>query len=223
MASARTVVRALHEAARQLAEAAHWRGSGLAVDAHKANYVFELLCYFTMSLEAGRHYSLTIEGTKRLRNGRQQARWPRSHGLKRSFSYIRLTSGSGTATGFQLCPGIDIEDKHRKARAPDINLLQEHAPMAPTHQDLLGCWDAKYSATPSAPLRDEAVSDFVYTHQQLGSPNPPTAWTAAVTKTPFSRSGILTNAQHSSEPNAALAGNNIAETSNFPVAPMTRP
>jgi hypothetical protein len=224
MGNARAVVRALHDAAEQLAKAAVWNGSRLEVDAHKDNYVFELLCYFTLGLAARSSYALRLEGTTTTRRGKRKARWPKSPGLKANFAYLRLTPSSRSAAGgFQLCPGIEIKDKYSKARAPDINLLRENTTKSPTYRDLLGCWDAKYSARPSAPLRDEAVADFIYTHQQLGSPVPPSEWTAAVKKREYLRSGVLTNAQCSSEPNGALASNNVTETSNFPQAPSTRP
>ena len=224
MANPKSLVRALREVAEKLGKAAVWNGSGLAVDAKRDNYVFELLCYFTLGvIAADAGYALQIEGTTAGWRGKVVARWPKGPGFKKKFSYLKLTSLSGSGPGFQLCPGIEIVDKHGKARAPDINLLNENASMTPGYADLLGCWDAKYSTHASSPLRDEAVADFIHTHQQLGSPIPPPWWVAVVKKPPYLRSGILTNAQPSSERNGALAENSITETSNFPWSPATRP
>lgn len=223
MTDARAIANELREVAGKLKEAAVWNGSGLAVDAAIDSFVYELLCYFHLALAADAGFKIRIEGTINSgKYGQVAARWPKSPGLKPNFSFFRLTSRTGSED-YQLCPGIEITDRHGKSRAPDMNLLKGEAQSSLNWQDLLACWDAKYSVHNSAPLRDEAVSKFIHTYRQLGNPSPPPAWRAAVPGAAYQRSGILTNAQPSTEPDGALEENGLSETSGFPLSPKTRP
>jgi hypothetical protein len=222
MNDARRIARELREAAARLKSAAVWKGSDLAVDAAKDSYVFELLCYFNVALAAKERFAVSLDGKLESRKGGKfVARWPKSPGHKGNFSYLRLKSEAGNE--YQLCPGIEIEDKHGKSRAPDVNLLAGSAGSSPSYRDLLACWDAKYSENTAAPLADQAVADFIYTYQQLGKPELPAAWRSLVRGAPYERSGIFTNAQRSSERDEAFAENGLAETSGFPHSPRTRP
>lgn len=222
MSDAKRIARDLRAAAARLKRAAVWKGSGLAVDAKNDSYVFELLCYFNVALAAKQNFAISVDGkTKSGKDGKLAALWPKSPGLKENFSFLRLKSSAGVE--YQLCPGIKIKDKHGKLRAPDVNLLGGSANSHPSCPDLLACWDAKYSEYTTSPLSDQAVSDFIYTYQQLGKPTPPSNWRTLVSGEPYQRSGVLTNAQPSSEPDGALAENGLAETSGFPHSPQTRP
>jgi hypothetical protein len=217
------LVRQIQEVASGLKKAAVWNGSLVAVDADTNDYVYELLCYFKVALSAKSAFSLKIAGKVVTdRKGLPTARWPRKSGLKKNFAYIQLHSLTENGNSMQLCPGIRVEDKHGKKRAPDINLLKGDTPDDPLHIHMNACWDAKFTNNITGSLPDIAVSDFAYTFQQFGAPSPPPAWTTLAYK-PFALSGILTNGKQSSEVNAALSEYGIIETSEFPDAPNTRP
>lgn len=225
MTTSKALVEGLQEAAAALRKAARWNGTGLSVDAKKDSFVFELLCYFTVALRAKSAFRIEVTGV--IEGGGSgkplKARWPRSHGLKQNFSYLRLSGRGVPAIEFQLCPGIAVVDEDGKARAPDINLLKGDCKDQPSHSELLACWDAKHTTYDTSTLPDTAVSDFIYTYEQLGSPSPPPDWTSRVSGAAYSRSGIFTNGQKSTEPDKTLAKHGVSETANFPAAPSTRP
>lgn len=223
MSSTKTFTRQLKAVAASLKTAAVWNGSGLAVDSKKDDYVYELLCYFKIAVSASIAYCCSIEGKVDTSvKGKARALWPQKPALKKNFSYISLSTQSGGGEVFQLCPGIMIDDHHGKARAPDVNLLKAGAPDRPGFQVLYACWDAKHTNQDGTRLPDIAVSDFVFTYQQLGSPSPPLNWTKAVKDVVCKKSGILTNGNESTEPLAVLQSYGIAETSQFPDSPITR-
>jgi hypothetical protein len=219
----RDLVKQLQIVAHALKQAAQWKGSRLSVNVNTDYYVYELLCYFKAAHSVASDFKLTIRGTQpHGKAGKHKARWPKSPGNKTNFSYIDLVRQDLGRVSYQICPGINIADKHGKNRAPDINLLKNTTSLNPKFTDMYGCWDAKYQQDASKPLVDTNVSDFAYTHSQLGSPTPPQDWTA-VTEKPFEKSGLLTNAGDSTEPDLALASYGILETSQFPTKPKTRP
>jgi hypothetical protein len=213
------------EIANRLKEAAVWNGSIAAVDAEVDSYVYELLCYFRVALAAKLAFKLKISGEVAIdRKGVSTALWPRGPALKKNFSYIALTPISKSATSFQLCPGIEIEDKHGKGRSPDINLLSHDAPDSPGWKSLHGCWDAKYTKNSKKRLPDTAISDFSYTYQHLGSPIMPHSWSSSVVQQKeFQKSGVLTNGLQSTERDSALIETGISETAGFPLNSQTRP
>lgn len=222
MADTRALARELREVAKKLEKAAVWKGSKLAVDAATDSFVYELLCYFHIALAAAAHFEIRVAGLDKSSGvAKPIARWPKSPGHKQNFSYFHLMSQSDDK--YQLCPGINIKDKYNKLRAPDVNLLKGDSHSSPLWKDLLACWDAKFSSHDTKPLKDKEVADFIYTYQQLGNPRPPPTWCTAVTAPSYQRSGILTNAQASSEPDGALRENFLLETSGFPFSPKTRP
>jgi hypothetical protein len=223
MTQSMELVRQIQEVANLLKKAAVWNGSLGAVDSDTNDYVYELLCYFKVALIAKSAFNLKIAGNVVTdRKGLSTARWPRKPGLKKNFAYIQLDSPTAIGDSMQLCPGIRVEDKHGKKRAPDINLFKGDTPDDPRHIHMHAFWDAKFTNNTTGPLPDIAVSDFAYTFQQFGAPLPPPAWTTVAHK-PFALSGILTNGKQSSEMNAALSEYGIIETSEFPDAPKTRP
>jgi hypothetical protein len=201
-----------------------WNGSHQAVDANKDHYVYELLCYFHIAEAARVAFTLRLAG--RLgspRDGAPVARWPKKPGKKTNFSFLCLHEINGYRQRFQLCPGIEVQDKHGKSRAPDGNLLCGDAPDEPTYKHLHACWDAKYSERPGSSIPDTAVSDFAYTFHQLGPPLTPGEWSGPLKGSAFARSGLLTNVGKSSERDDALKEAGISETCNFPDDPKTRP
>ena len=105
---------------------------------------------------------------------------------------------------------------HGKDRAPDMIVLHGGAPSQPTHLHVLAFWDAKYTATPHSRLPDIAVSDFIFTYQQLGKPKANAAWLQRIKSTEWQRSGLLTNGQASTERTATLIAYDVSETSGFP-------
>jgi hypothetical protein len=223
MSSTKTFVKQLKAVAASLKTAAVWNGTSLAVDANKDDYVYELLCYFKIAVSASNACGCSIKGKVDAPvGGKKRARWPKKPALKKNFSYISLSVQSSGVEVFQLCPGIMVDDKHGKARAPDVNLLTAGAPDSPSYKCLCACWDAKHTNQEGSRLPDTAVSDFVFTYQQLGSPFPPANWTTAVTDIFCKKSGILTNGYESTEPLAALQFYHIAETSQFPDSPVIR-
>ena len=122
MSSSLELVRSLKRAAAKLRTAAVWNGTGLAVDAQRDDYLYELLCYFHAAAAAKAGFRLKIAGAAATtRNGKRAAKWPKKPGNKVNFSYISLLDGkSGSHEQFQLCPGVKVTDTHGKARAPDI-------------------------------------------------------------------------------------------------------
>lgn len=224
MKTSTSMVAKLKAAAAELKKAAKWNGSRLAVDANSDNYVYELLCYFHVALAAKDCFDIQVAGY--IVNGPRKKRvatWPKSPGMKQNFSFLQLTEAHTQNASFQLCPGIKVTDKNGKKRAPDINLLSGNAPDQPTHQNLLACWDAKHRSNPLVRLSDTDVSDFVYTYQQLGQPTPPASWTANLANPTYSKSGLFTNGNESTELDKALDEYGISETNNFPAKPVTRP
>lgn len=213
----------LKSVAKKIKQAAKWHGSGLAVDSKTDDYVYELLCYFQVALAAQKIFSIEVAGAIKKPGKSSEARWPKKPGMKKNFSYFNLLDCKTNTVQFQLCPGINIEDLHGKLRAPDINLLRAGASIDPTHIELLACWDAKHTSNPTSRLPDTAVSDFVYTFQQLGAPTPPMAWTGSMSNAAYLRSGLLTNGNMSTEPDSALNAHSVSETYFFPTKPVTRP
>jgi hypothetical protein len=226
MSSSLELVRRIRRVAAELKTAAVWNGTGVAVDAQRDDYLYELLCYFHAAAAARTGFRLKIAGTiATTRNGKPAARWPKKPGNKVNFSYISLLdSKSGSQEQFQLCPGVKVSDTHGKARAPDISLQVAGAPAEPTYSHLAGIWDAKYTASKESRVPDVAIADFAYTFRQLGSPALPLAWLGVVTHKEWRCSGILTNGKESTEPAAALLANGISETCEYPsAAASTRP
>jgi hypothetical protein len=218
--SSRDLLRRLKFAAKELERAARWRGSRREVDAANDPYVYELLCYFSIVLAAAQKFETEIVAVKRF--GKLGAYWPRSHGHKASFSYIRLNSRQAQPL-FELCPGIEILDLNDKARSPDVNLLRAGGSATPAAKDLHAIWDAKYTYDLNKRLSDKDVADFAYTYEELGAPKAPSSWAQAVTNAEFKHSGLLTNGDFSTERDAALSKRGICETKNFPHSPQTRP
>jgi len=223
MTTSITMATRLKYAARKLKKAAKWHGSGLPVDIKTDDYVYELLCYFHVALAAQKNYSIRLECGIKKPMEPPEARWPKKPGMKENFSYLKILDGETNSVLFQLCPGINVTDKHGKDRAPDINLLSGAAPTQPTHNHLLASWDAKHTSGSKARLPDTAVSDFIFTYQQLGQPTLPAQWCDNLEGTAFVRSGLFTNGNMSTERDAALSEAGVSETCNFPVSPMTRP
>lgn len=221
MTASAQLARELSTVANQLRKASLWNGAMEPVDVVKDDFVYELLCYFRVAVAASTAFSVAMAGSiKQLPSGEVLALWPKKPGKKVNFSYLSLRDGTSTEQ-FQLCPGIRITDQDGKDRAPDINLLGANAPSNPHRGHLLCCWDAKYTVK-SGPLSDVAVSDFVFTVQQLGFPKPPPPWTN-VTPKPWGTPGILTNGAASTEPTAMFQRIGISETCYFPDTPTTRP
>jgi hypothetical protein len=226
MTSSLDLVRNLKRAAARLKTAAIWNGTGLAVDAKRDDYLYELLCYFRAAGATKSGFRLQIAGAiATAPNGRPAAKWPKKPGKKANFSYISLLDGeSGSHEQFQLCPGVKVTDIHGKARAPDILLLSAGAPADPSSSHVVGIWDAKYTASKDSRVPDVAIADFVYTFQQLGSPTLPPTWMGVVRQKEWMRSGVLTNGKESTELTAALMASGISETCEYPsAAASTRP
>lgn len=213
------VVRQVRKIASALKQAAVWHGSALPVDATKADYLYELRCYFLAANAARKDFVVKHHGSKK---SPKHARWPKKPGKKANFSFLMLKHKSAAAASYQLCPGITVTDIHGKGRAPDINLLTGGCSDEPTYAELLGCWDAKYVSDPKARVPDTCISDFVYTVEELGGPTPPSHWVAA-TGVEFALPGILTNGDQSTETDAALKKRGVSETSRYPDQPHTRP
>ncbi len=222
MESAKQLISQLRSAASELRKASSWHGTWLPVRSDTDDFVYELLCYFRCAQAGNSTFTLTLKGKiQKLGATRVAALWPRKPGNKANFSYLSLVDSTGNEH-YQLCPGIRVEDKFGKPRAPDINLLLPGATNAPTYKELLACWDAKFVSNASKCMADTCVSDFVFTYRCLGSPALPAAWKSTVAP-PFQSSGLLTNGRFSTEPIGVLTGDNIAETERFPRTPNTRP
>lgn len=225
MKDSKTLLEQLTEVSERLKVASTWRRSRKHVDAKDDDYVYEILCLFLIAAAAGSSFRLTVSGKFASGPG-VVALWPRSPGLKKNFSLFEVHGKGVEMTGnslFQLCPGVKINDRHGKDRAPDANLLQGSATDTPSWRDLLACWDAKFVLDAVSRLADTQVSDFIHTHQQLGAPTAPKAWVHALDEAAFRCSGLLTNGRPSTEPDEALSENGIQETSGFPRRPTTRP
>lgn len=214
----------LKNVSRKLKKAANWNGTTLHVDAKCDSFVYELTCYFRAATSVSNSYGVQVAG-KLLRSGsgHVKARWPMGPGKKSNFSFLHILDDSNGTVAYQLCPGVNVADRHGKDRAVDINLLKHSTGDNPKYRDLLGVWDAKHSIKPSSRLPDSAVSDFVFTFEQLGSPQCPTDWSAASAETAFRSSGLLTNAKASTEPDATLVARSVSETAQYPDRPKTRP
>ena len=224
MSDSKALVRRLRQVATALKVAAKWNGSGLAVDATKDDFLYELDCYFRAALAAKEYFDIQVAGKTVMTKSKKNAvKWPKKPGHKKNFSYLSLLSPKSGKEAFQLCPGVEILDKDGKARAPDVSLQSTGAPDQPTHSHLLSIWDAKFTSKTGARLPDTAVSDFVFTFQQLASPKAPKQWTKLKGKE-WQRSGLLTNAQASTEPDSVFVTYGVSETSGFPDGPpKTRP
>lgn len=222
MSDSKELVRRLRQVASELKTAAKWHGSGLAVDATKNDYLYELYCYFRAAMAAAPHFNIRVSGAKTVaKGGKRAAKWPKKPGHKKNFSFLSLLDVTNGDEVFQLCPGIKIRDKNGKSRAPDLNLLSASAPDNPTHLDVVSIWDAKFTSKGDTKLPDIAVSDFVFTYQQLASPKAPKEWLQKVADAEWQQSGLLTNALPSTEPDAVLTAYGISETSGFPDGPPT--
>ena len=225
MSNAKDMVRRLKTVASQVKSAATWNGSLLPVDATKDDYIYELYCYFDLAVVASAHFGLRVSGEFDINhNGKRAAKWPKKPANKKNYSYLSLREPVAGDEIFQLCPGIKVQDRHGKARAPDINLLWAAAPDEPSHAHAVAIWDAKYTCKIGTRLPDTAVSDFFVTYQQLGSPKPSALWTLRVKEAEWRQSGLLTNGLESTEPDATLIEYGVSETSGLPDGPLkTRP
>ena len=223
MSSSRELAKDVKKIAEALGKAAVWNRSKKSVDMLKDDYLFELLCFFTLVKRVKSKFGLKLAGNVATVGGKRSALWPKKPGLKKNFSFFLLRDSVTKTEVFQLCPGIKILDKNNKCRAPDVNLLSGGAPDNLTYAHLVACWDAKHTQNDKSRLPDVAVSDFVYTYQQLGSPTPKQSWTTKVSAPTFLRSGLITNGRFSTETVAALKAEGILETAGFPNALETRP
>jgi hypothetical protein len=220
--SDRDLVRRVRKLGDALEKAAEWQGSLIEVDGAKDYFVYELLCYASAALAATTHFKVTLVLRPHPKSKKLVSLFPRKPGCKKNFSLL-LLKGSGDQIVFQLCPGIFVEDRHGKRRAPDINLLAADAAEDPAYLHLLAMWDAKHIRDQTQRLADTAVSDFVVTFEELGSPVPPGNWTNAIGTQAFFASGLITNGCPSTERPAMLKQRKVSETSGFPKKPLTRP
>lgn len=216
------LVRRVRELGESLARAARWQGSAIEVDGAKDDFVYELLCYLTIAVATSSNFTVTLVLRQHPKLEQLAPLFPKKPGNKGNFSFLVLRETDGQIA-FELCPGISIKDRYGKRRAPDISLLRANSGDDPAHVDLYGIWDAKYVQDEASRLADTAVSDFVFTFEELGSPVPPSKWTDHVTIQAFRGSGLLTNGCPSTEPPATLTQRKICETSGFPKKPNSRP
>jgi hypothetical protein len=221
--SDRDLIRRVRELGDALQRASVWQGPRIEVDGARDDFVYELLCYLTVALAAvGPFIAELILRYPRKTTGKLLPLFPKKPGYKKNFSYLVLKTPDGKVA-FELCPGVWITDRHGKDRAPDINLLLPNGGDNPGYTDLRVVWDAKYVQDEAKLLADTAVSDFVFTFEELGSPEAPADWGNAIAVPAFRGSGLLTNGRPSTEPLETLRKRRVFETSRFPKNPATRP
>ena len=216
------LVRRVHQLGNALKRAAQWQGSSIEVDSAKDDFVYELLCYVSAALAAAIHFKTELILRPHPKSKKMVPLFPKKPGHKKNFSLLLLRRPDSKVE-FELCPGIVVEDRHGKRRAPDINLLCANAPADPKHIHLCAMWDAKYVRDDSQRVADTAVSDFVVTFEELGGPTPPSNWSSVIGIQAFRASGIITNGCESTERVGMLKQRKICETHGFPKKPTTRP
>ncbi|WP_186120089.1 hypothetical protein [Burkholderia gladioli] len=199
-----------------LADAAVW-STHAAVDTDQDSYVFELLCFLNLCAELEVGHELEVVTRKK------KAVWPKGPALKCNFSYARITPKAGGAHEYDLNPGIKISDRYGKLRAPDISITEKTGDATPAFGQVTAIWDAKFSERAGSPIGDTNVSDFLYTAQQLGFPRVPPGPFCGVGGGVYARSGLITNAQPSSEPDQVYVDHGMHEVSGFPLAIAMRP
>jgi hypothetical protein len=210
----------LQEVGQKLKAAARWNGSLHDVDSDEDHYIYELLCYFKLSMAATPHFNLKIVLRSRSQTGNPAALWPRAPGKKQNYSYICLHNQADECE-YELCPGINITDRYNMDRAADINLLLPSQTEQPLFSHLCAIWDAKHRRI-TGRLSGPEVSDFIVTFEALGKPEPSVSWRQIMPQA-FRKSGLLTNGLFSTEPVLHLQDRSISETEHFPDAPTTRP
>lgn len=215
------LARRVRQLGSALRRAAQWQGSSIEVDGAKDDFVYELLCYISAALAATGHFKPTLILRPHRRSKKMVPLFPKKPGCKRNFSLLLLSRSNKIE--FELCPGIFVEDRYGKRRAPDINLLCANAPEDPQHLHLCAMWDAKYVQDEGQRVADTAVSDFVVTFEELGGPTPPGTWSNVISVQAFRASGLITNGCESTERPAMLKQRKVCETSGFPKKPSTRP
>ncbi|WP_186077110.1 hypothetical protein [Burkholderia gladioli] len=199
-----------------LADAAVW-STHAAVDTGQDSYVFEFLCFLNLCAELEAGHELEVVTRKK------KAVWPKGPALKCNFSYARITPKAGGAHEYDLNPGIKISDRYGKLRAPDISITEKTGDATPAFGQVTAIWDAKFSERAGSPIGDTNVSDFLYTAQQLGFPRVPPGPFCGVGGGVYARSGLITNAQPSSEPDQVYVDHGMHEVSGFPLAIAMRP
>jgi hypothetical protein len=199
-----------------LADAAVW-STHAAVDTGQDSYVFEFLCFLNLCAELEAGHELEVVTRKK------KAVWPKGPALKCNFSYARITPKAGGAHEYDLNPGIKISDRYGKLRAPDISITEKTGDATPAFGQVTAIWDAKFSERAGSPIGDTNVSDFLYTAQQLGFPRVPPGPFHGVGGGVYARSGLITNAQPSSEPDQVYVDHGMHEVSGFPLAIAMRP
>ncbi|PRG55280.1 hypothetical protein [Burkholderia gladioli] len=199
-----------------LADAAVW-STHAAVDTDQDSYVFEFLCFLNLCAELEAGHELEVVTRKK------KAVWPKGPALKCNFSYARITPKAGGAHEYDLNPGIKISDRYGKLRAPDISITEKTGDATPAFGQVTAIWDAKFSERAGSPIGDTNVSDFLYTAQQLGFPRVPPGPFHGVGGGVYARSGLITNAQPSSEPDQVYVDHGMHEVSGFPLAIAMRP
>ncbi|WP_260866135.1 hypothetical protein [Burkholderia gladioli] len=199
-----------------LADAAVW-STHAAVDTDQDSYVFEFLCFLNLCAELEVGHELEVVTRKK------KAVWPKGPALKCNFSYARITPKAGGTHEYDLNPGIKISDRYGKLRAPDISITEKTGDATPAFGQVTAIWDAKFSERAGSPIGDTNVSDFLYTAQQLGFPGVPPGPFCGVGGGVYARSGLITNAQPSSEPDQVYVDHGMHEVSGFPLAIAMRP
>ncbi|WP_186211821.1 hypothetical protein [Burkholderia gladioli] len=199
-----------------LADAAVW-STHAAVDTGQDSYVFEFLCFLNLCAELEAGHELEVVTRKK------KAVWPKGPALKCNFSYARITPKAGGAHEYDLNPGIKISGRYGKLRAPDISITEKTGDATPAFGQVTAIWDAKFSERAGSPIGDTNVSDFLYTAQQLGFPRVPPGPFCGVGGGVYARSGLITNAQPSSEPDQVYVDHGMHEVSGFPLAIAMRP
>lgn len=199
-----------------LADAAVW-STHAAVDTGQDSYVFEFLCFLNLCAELEVGHELEVVTRKK------KAVWPKGPALKCNFSYARITPKAGGTHEYDLNPGIKISDRYGKLRAPDISITEKTGDATPAFGQVTAIWDAKFSERAGSPIGDTNVSDFLYTAQQLGFPRVQPGPFCGVGGGVYARSGLITNAQPSSEPDQVYVDHGMHEVSGFPLAIAMRP
>ncbi|NBI46366.1 hypothetical protein EON00_11975 [Burkholderia sp. ISTR5] len=187
------------------------------MDTDQDSYVFEFLCFLNLCAELEVGHELEVVTRKK------KAVWPKGPALKCNFSYARITPKAGGAHEYDLNPGIKISDRYGKLRAPDISITERTGDATPAFGQITAIWDAKFSERAGSPIGDTNVSDFLYTAQQLGFPRAPPGPFRGVGGGVYARSGLITNAQPSSEPDQVYVDHGMHEVSGFPLAIAMRP
>lgn len=205
MASDSELIGQVSKSAEKLAVASTWNGH-LALDPPN-DFVFELYVLFRMLVDLQTNYSIEfVPGVKK-------ATFPRKPAPKKGWpKFVLKKDGKRIA---QICAGTQIQDLNGSLTAPDISVQAPDSPESPTFHHVMQILDAKHKSKVSKRITSPEFSEFQRWVELFNLRSKLGAMLKFDQLTVMAGNCLITNGNHSTEPNAERIRVNVKEVYGF--------